>query len=168
MTDDPCMNDDASDEEVRAAVERLESQFERAIEDYLTIELGPEGVGWFRMNAGAAAPVSTGDGELDALRSGRRIRLAPEGTADLLAILPAGRMFSRPESWDKPWPCFISIGYAAFLWIEVKRPGGGRPEKARAEKQRAFRECMQAIGCLAIEARSLDDVRAVLPPRRVR
>ena len=29
MTDDPCMNDDASDEEVRAAVERLKSQFER-------------------------------------------------------------------------------------------------------------------------------------------
>lgn len=117
----------------------------RAITDYLSVELGPEGRGWFRMNAGLAE------------REGRRIQLAPEGTADLLAVIPAGRRVGSV-------PCLQVYDVALLFWIEVKRKGA-RTEKIRTTRQWEFRCYMQDIGCIAIEARSLEDVTAVLPPR---
>jgi hypothetical protein len=148
-----------------------ERDVQRAIEDYLTCELGPEGVGWFRLNSGMAAPIPTGDPEVDARQLDRRIRLAPAGTADLLAIIPRGRIF-RPivptASLDRyRWDGERRADFAVPFFIEVKSPGG-KTERRRALLQSAFRDEMMARSCIAIEARSLNDVVAILPVRRVR
>lgn len=120
----------------------------RAITDYLDLEVGPEGRGWFRMNSGVAfVQARNPDAAL------LPIRLAPEGTADLLAIIPARRIF-----WG------MLQNHAVPFWIEVKRLGG-LTDREGAVKQWEFRQYMQTIGCIAIEARSLEDVTAILPPR---
>ena len=122
-----------------------ERHVQRAIEDYLTVEIGPRGVGWFRMPSGKVE-VAGGKGHLE---------LNPEGTADLLVIIPWNRAISR-SARDRTW--------AVPLWIEVKTPGA-RTQKRRALKQKAFREEMNSRGCIAIEADSLKQVKAALPPR---
>ena len=130
-----------------------ERDVQRAITDYLTVELGPEGIGWFRLNAGEAQAVES---LYDAGAANRRLRLAPAGTADLLAIIPAGRIF-----------CWTRENYAVPLFIEVKAPGA-QTQRLQSRQQAAFRLEMRSRGCLAIEAWSLDDVIAVLPARRAR
>ena len=143
-----------------------ERDVQRAITDYLTVELGPEGVGWFRMNAGEAEAVQALDNAGDA--PSRRIRLAPAGTTDLLAIIPVGRFFRCSTGGSlfrssTGWYAWVAVP----LFIEVKAPGA-KTERLRARQQLAFGEEMRARGCLAIEARSLDDVIAALPARRAR
>lgn len=125
--------------ETRARRERnaitKESHVLRQITDYLTVE----GISWFRMNAG------------EAMVDGRKIRLAPKGTADLLATVPR----FRAAGWEQ-------YGWAIPMWIEIKRPKGGR----RTPEQVAFAAYMLSIGCLHIWATDVKDVMAVIPPRK--
>lgn len=124
-----------------------ESHVLRQITDYLTVE----GIPWFRMNAG------------EAMVDGRKIRLAPTGTADLLAIVPFCRDVWFRDPINGPSEDRLrSLGQAVPLWIETKRPKGGR----RTPEQVAFAEYMLSIGCLHIWATDMKDVMAVIPPRQ--
>ena len=128
----------------------LERHVAKAVEDYLSFEIGPEGDAWFRMNSGAAFVPRTDPVEAPlTCQELRRIRLAPAGTADYLAILPADQE-RGPSS-----------RYAIPLWIETKRPKGGR----YSDDQLRFRTEQEKRGALWVGVRKLEDLMAVLPPR---
>jgi len=115
----------------------------RQITDYLTAE----GIPFFRMNAG------------EAMVDGRRIKLHPKGTADLLAIVPEG----RPFFWD--WHGVDEKGqvsiHAVPFFIEVKRPYRGTV----SDNQTDFYGTMIQHGCVACFASDVRDVMRILPPR---
>ena len=67
----------------------------------------------------------------EALRGGRRIRLAPEGWSDIIGVTRDGR----------------------FLAVEVKRPG-----KSRSPEQIEFQEAVVRAGGVAIVAEDLVEV----------
>jgi hypothetical protein len=109
----------------------------RQITDYLTAE----GIPWFRMNSG------------EAVVDGRRIKLHPKGTTDLLAIIPAGRTFVDRYSETQ-------AEHAVPFWIETKRP-----RAAPSNEQNGFAGQMIHVGCIHVWASDVSDVMRWLPPR---
>jgi len=129
-----------------------EKHVQRAVLDYLAAE----GILAIRLNSGVAE------------RDGRRIALAPEGTADIVAQIPS----ERPVCWPPTSRVALSLRpggtttlecWAAIIcWIECKKPARGTLSAA----QRAFRELVEREGAPYIKARSLDDVMRVIPPKK--
>lgn len=128
----------------------LERHVAKAVEDYLSFEIGPEGDAWFRMNSGAAFVPRTDPVEAPlTCQEFRRIRLAPKGTADYLVILPADQE-RGPSS-----------RYAIPVWLETKRGKGGR----YSQDQLRFRAEQERRGALWVGVRKLEDLISVLAPK---
>jgi hypothetical protein len=80
--------------------------------------LAAEGIPHYRLNSGAL------------MVAGRRIRLCPEGTPDVLAIWP----------WWRHFPSTAAIRQALAVFIECKRPEAGRLTEAQEREHRRLRE----------------------------
>lgn len=136
----------------RAGVRPTEAQVLRAIREYLDARK----IFYLRLNSGAQIVAGAG-GER------RAIRLAPAGTADLVAFvpwarcegcyaaLPADRMGNSPC-------CGRSVDYGcAPLFIEAKAPGG-----VLSPAQLQFLAARRRAGIEAIVAFSVEDVETKL------
>ena len=114
-----------------------ESHVLRAVLEYL--QWGQNQGKWFymRCNSGVVFPTNRDS-------STRRVKLAPEGTADVLVIryLRIG-----PDALGKVYP-LVDI-----LWIETKHKG------KQSEAQKAFETQVRAQGCDYIVVRDVDELR---------
>lgn len=114
-----------------------ESHVLRACRDYLDWGMN-QGKWWYmRVNSGTVYP-SNRDG------STRVVKLAPEGTADLLVIQAA--QFATITRWD----C------SSVLWIETKH------KRKQTESQKAFEAQVRAQGCDYRIVTDVDQLREVL------
>lgn len=115
-----------------------------AIEDYLRAE----GLVVIPINSGAATIIGG--------------RACLKGVPDLMTWIPQHRIFmgsliNRPTAIPIP----SRSAWAVICFCECKRPKGGRYSK----EQIGFRARAQADGCLWIGATSVEDVKAVIPPK---
>jgi hypothetical protein len=132
----------------------LEGDVKKCITDFLDAERIP----WWRMNAGDRY------GSYTSKRTGKskRWKIAGQltGTADLLCS-PKIRQFHPCGAIALRGYTDRELAVAAFLWIEVKRPG----EKQTADQIRFQQECLNR-GHAYLLADSVDAVMEWLKERR--
>lgn len=108
-----------------------ESDIKATLEDWLTIQQNRDLLWWCRVNSGSLLVSGRGDRKY-------RVRLAPEGTADILVI-------RRTKARGKTVP--------RVTWIETKAPGG-----RQTEIQREFQRLIEGYGCEYIVISNLSDL----------
>lgn len=111
---------------IRSALAPTEAEVKRGVCDWLSLHK----YHWIRVQSGSIPAVYGG--------KQRRINCAPNGTADLLVILPPN-------------------GYA--LWVEVKR---NHKSSRQSPEQKEFAEKMAALGAGYRLVRSVDEMPRVM------